>query len=73
MGHIHHGLYRDAAIGLQNARLHALSHVGGGVANVYLSHRNVVLAAVERSRFGQACDRVFGGCVGHRVGARCGG
>ena len=45
-------------------------HLGRGVADVDLAAGDVVLAAVERGRLGQAGDRVLGGGVGRRVRAR---
>jgi hypothetical protein len=48
-----------------------LRHVGGGVADVDLAHRNVEGPAVQRAAAGQAGDRVFGGGVGHRMRDGC--
>jgi hypothetical protein len=47
-------------IGLQDAGDHARGHLGGGIANVDLADRDVVLAPVQRSGLGQAADAVFG-------------
>ena len=44
--------------------------VGRGVADVDLAAGDVVFAAVERRRLGQAGDRVLGGRVGRRVRPR---
>ena len=58
------------AVGLRHARGHPLGHLGGGVADVDLAAGDVVLAAVERGRAGEAGDRVLGRGVGGRVGPR---
>jgi hypothetical protein len=50
MLHVHARLDRHLAVGLHHALGHALGHLGGGVADVDLADRDVVLAQVERER-----------------------
>src|SRR5438132_12209137 len=63
-------LDRDLPIRLGDAVHHALRHVGGGVADVDLTASDVVLAAVQRGRSGQARDRVLRRSVRSRVRPR---
>ena len=65
--HVDQRLGRDLAVGLRHALGHARGHLGGGVADVDLAHRDVVLAAVERRGLGEAGDGVLGGGVGDRI------
>src|SRR2546427_9383502 len=58
-GHVHHRarnvleldsrLDGDVSVRLRHALDHTLRHLGGGVADVYLAARDVVLAAIKRS------------------------
>src|SRR5947207_1917923 len=55
---------------LRDATLHSGRHVGRGVSDVDLTARDVVLAAVERCRLGEARDRVLRGGIRRRVRPR---
>ena len=58
------------AVRLRHALRHPLGHLGERVADVDLAAGDVVLAAVERGRLGEAGDRVLGGGVGRGVRPR---
>ena len=49
---------------------HALGERGGGIADVDLAAGDVVAAAIERRRFGEAGHRMLGRGVGDRARAR---
>src|SRR5205807_504020 len=68
--HVHCRLDHGRAVGLRNALGHPLGHRGGGVADIDLAARDVVLSAVERRRLGEAGDRVLGRGVRSRIGPR---
>lgn len=49
----------DGEVGLEGAVGHGGGELGSGVADVDLTARDVVRAALERGGFGEACDSVF--------------
>ena len=66
MLHVHSRLYRDFAVGLDNAILHFFCQRSCGVTDVDLTARNIVFAPIESQRFGEPGN----GMLGRRV--RCG-
>src|SRR2546423_892478 len=66
MANVYARLRHDSAVSLWNSGLHALAHFGGGIAYIDLSAGDVVFAAVQRDRFGESGDRVFGGRIRSR-------
>ena len=63
---VHARLDHGRAVGLQHALGHALGHRRHGIADVDLAAGDVVGAAVERGRLGEAGDGVLGRGVGDR-------
>ena len=60
----------DPAVGLRNAQRHLARHIGERIADVDLAAGDVVLSRIERDRFGEAGDGVFGGGIGRRIWSR---
>src|SRR5215207_157217 len=63
---VHHRLDHGLAVGLRHAAGHALRHLGQRVADIDLAARDVVFAAVERGRPGEAGDGVLRRRIGDR-------
>src|SRR6202011_4116933 len=61
----------ECAVGLWNAALHPRGHLGGGVADIDLAARDVVLAAIERGRLGKPGHSMLGRRVRSGVRPRC--
>jgi hypothetical protein len=67
---VHQRLGLDRSVGLRDALRHARGEFGFGIADVDLADGNVVFAAVERGRLGDAGDGVLGRRVRRGVRAR---
>src|SRR5712691_226229 len=66
----HSWLNFDRSIRLQDACGNLPRHLGGGIADVDLSARDVVLTTVKRCRLGQTGDCMLGRCVRRGVRPR---
>ena len=68
--HVAHSATHILGVHQRLGALHLGGHVGLGVADVDLATRDIVGAAIQRSRFCEPCDAVLGGCIRRRERAR---